>query len=89
MKALGRRFEEFVHQGFEPMEEAYLARWMHSGQRVTLLEESGEVDVVVKGLSKSGFLLAHEGGAAGETYELHPDGNSFDFFQGLVRRKTT
>lgn len=24
---------------------------------------------------------------AGERYELHPDGNSLDFFQGLVRKK--
>ena len=23
----------------------------------------------------------------GERYELHPDGNSLDFFQGLVRKK--
>ena len=26
-------------------------------------------------------------GAGGERYELHPDGNSLDFFRGLVRRK--
>ena len=25
--------------------------------------------------------------AGGERYELHPDGNSLDFFQGLVRKK--
>lgn len=25
--------------------------------------------------------------AAGERYELHPDGNSLDFFKGLVRKK--
>lgn len=25
--------------------------------------------------------------ASGERYELHPDGNSFDFMQGLVRKK--
>ena len=23
----------------------------------------------------------------GELYELHPDGNSFDFFNGLIRHK--
>jgi biotin--protein ligase len=25
--------------------------------------------------------------ASGEKYELHPDGNSLDFFKGLVRKK--
>lgn len=31
------------------------------------------------------LLQATDG--AGERYELHPDGNSLDFFRGLVRKK--
>ena len=42
--------------------------------------------VTVTGLAPSGYLLAVDTGT-GVSYELHPDGNSLDFFQGLVRRK--
>ncbi|KAG5382091.1 hypothetical protein IGI04_033561 [Brassica rapa subsp. trilocularis] len=37
------------------------------------------------GLTSSGYLLAI--GDDNQMYELHPDGNSFDFLKGLVRRK--
>jgi biotin--protein ligase len=49
--------------------------------------EEGEIktEVTVRGLTKSGYLLADD--AFGARFELHPDGNSFDFFQGLVRKK--
>ena len=42
--------------------------------------------VTITGLAPSGYLLAVDG-VTGTAYELHPDGNSLDFFQGLVRRK--
>jgi len=35
-------------------------------------------------LAPSGYLLAE--GPEGR-FELHPDGNSLDFFQGLIRKK--
>ena len=38
-----------------------------------------------QGLTPSGYLYAI--GEDGKSYELHPDGNSFDFFTGLVRSK--
>ena len=41
--------------------------------------------MTVKGITKTGYLLAVD--AAGARYELHPDGNSLDFFKGLVRKK--
>ena len=41
--------------------------------------------LTVKGITKTGYLLAVD--AAGARYELHPDGNSLDFFKGLVRKK--
>ena len=43
------------------------------------------VKLVVKGVTSTGYLLAVD--AKGERYELHPDGNSLDFFKGLVRKK--
>ena len=51
------------------------------------LEEGGgaKTEVTVRGLTKTGYLLATD--AAGARFELHPDGNSFDFFQGLVKKK--
>ena len=42
-------------------------------------------EVTVRGLTKTGYLLAVD--AKGASFELHPDGNSFDFFQGLVKKK--
>lgn len=75
----------FVAEGFEPLRAAYTAAWLHSGQQLTLQEAGGEVPLTVQGLTRGGYLLAtDEGGAA---FELHPDGNSLDFFAGLIRRK--
>ena len=72
--------------GFEALEPAYLRQWLHSEQRVVLEEDGGvKAEVTVRGLTKTGYLLATDG--AGQRYELHPDGNSFDFFEGLVRKK--
>lgn len=94
------RLEPMLHQlavdGFKPFEREYYQSWLHSGQQV-LLEEPLEgglrndgtqvklVGVTVRGLSPHGYLMAEDDD--GEVYELHPDGNSFDFFKGLVRRK--
>lgn len=81
--------------GFKPFEEDYYSVWLHSGQRVSLQEGGREVGVTIQGLSPHGYLLAVAenggggggGGGVGEKYELHPDGNSLDFFAGLVRKK--
>lgn len=79
----------FIHQGFQALEELYYKTWLHSGQRVIVQEKNGEqvVENVVsiQGLTPSGYLLAV--GEDNQMCELHPDGNSFDFFKGLVRRK--
>ncbi|KAI3419822.1 BPL/LPL catalytic domain-containing protein [Psidium guajava] len=79
----------FIHQGFQALEELYYKTWLHSGQRVIVLEkneEQGVENVVsIQGLTPSGYLLAV--GEDNQMCELHPDGNSFDFFKGLVRRK--
>ncbi|XP_052202848.1 biotin--protein ligase 2-like [Diospyros lotus] len=84
-------FDLFVKRGFQSLEELYYNTWLHSGQRVSVQEknedQSLEKVVTIQGLTSSGFLLAV--GEDGQMCELHPDGNSFDFFKGLVKRKTT
>jgi biotin--protein ligase len=86
----------FTADGFACMERAYLYHWLHTGQPVTLLEEAREggdgapaaareVALTIQGLTHSGYLLAVDG--MGTRFELHPDGNSLDFFKGLVRKK--
>uniref|UniRef100_A0A7R9TMS1 BPL/LPL catalytic domain-containing protein n=1 Tax=Prasinoderma coloniale TaxID=156133 RepID=A0A7R9TMS1_9VIRI len=72
-------------RGFQALEDEYTASWLHTNQRVTLLEAGSSLRMVIKGLTPGGYLLAED--ASGERYELHPDGNSLDFFQGLVRKK--
>ncbi|XP_010544448.1 PREDICTED: biotin--protein ligase 2 isoform X1 [Tarenaya hassleriana] len=82
-------FDLFIDQGFKSLEELYYRTWLHSGQRVIVQEKNGdqivENVVTIQGLTSSGYLLAT--GDDNQMYELHPDGNSFDFFKGLVRRK--
>ncbi|XP_062224007.1 biotin--protein ligase 2-like [Phragmites australis] len=82
-------FEIFSNQGFQALEEQYYDSWLHSGQKVVVQDvhegqSLGSV-VTIQGFTPAGYLYAI--GQDGESYELHPDGNSFDFFKGLVRRK--
>lgn len=93
LAAFFNKFEKFyglfVNQGFKTLEELYYKTWLHSGQRVVVQEKDGdkvvEHVVTIQGLTSSGYLLAV--GDDNQMCELHPDGNSFDFFKGLVRRK--
>ncbi|KAG6551279.1 hypothetical protein Mapa_007206 [Marchantia paleacea] len=95
LAAIMMRFEElnskFTSDGFSPLRDSYYDKWLHSGQTVVLEEkdpkssEMSHVPVTIRGLTSSGYLLATD--EQGEQYELHPDGNSFDFLKGLVRTK--
>ncbi|CAM6035662.1 unnamed protein product [Sphagnum compactum] len=84
-------FKVFLSQGFSALESKYYQRWLHSGQTVELEErEEGsskvsKVYVRIQGLTATGYLRAVDD--SDDPYELHPDGNSFDFLQGLVRKK--
>ncbi|KAM3283016.1 biotin-protein ligase 2 isoform X1 [Capsicum chacoense] len=77
--------------GFQALEELYYTTWLHSGQRVIVQDRSDDQDqlvenvVTIQGLTSSGYLLAITDD--GQMCELHPDGNSFDFFKGLIKRK--
>ena len=50
-------------------------------------ERGGEREVLVRGLTPIGYLAAEATDASREAFELHPDGNSLDFFSGLVAKK--
>ncbi|TMW93935.1 hypothetical protein EJD97_010972 [Solanum chilense] len=84
-------YDVFLKQGFQALEELYYQTWLHSGQRVIVQERSDDQDqfvenvVAIQGLTSSGYLLGITDD--GQMCELHPDGNSFDFFKGLIKRK--
>ncbi|XP_055834737.1 biotin--protein ligase 2-like [Solanum dulcamara] len=84
-------YDVFLEQGFQALEELYYRTWLHSGQRVIVQERSNDQDqfvenvVTIQGLASSGYLLGITDD--GQICELHPDGNSFDFFKGLIKRK--
>lgn len=70
----------------------YYKHWLHSEQIVTL-EAEGGVRARIKGITSNwGLLRVEELGwqdrPTGKIWELQSDSNSFDFFKGLVKRKT-
>jgi biotin--protein ligase len=85
-------YSTFCTTGFNrDMEEEYYDNWLHTDQIVTL-ESEGGVRARIKGITRDwGLLLAEEVGwedrGTGRVVRLQSDGNSFDFFRGLVRRK--
>ncbi|EGG23402.1 biotin ligase 3 [Cavenderia fasciculata] len=89
MKEFESLYLTFTQNGFKPMQQDYLRAWMHSGQIVKL--ESQNITVRVEGLADNGYLLARECNANGHvgatSYELHPDGTSFDINQLTLKKK--
>ena len=71
--------------------DAYHAAWLHSGQAVTVADDSDGASppsasrLVIERVSDAGFLQAVDG--EGRRVELHPDASSLDLLAGLVRRK--
>lgn len=75
-----------VANGFAPLQQAYLQAWLHSNQQVTLIEAGNkQVALTIRGLTDYGYLLAED--ELSTPFALHPDGNSLDFFKGLIRHK--
>ncbi|CAK4082871.1 unnamed protein product [Aphanomyces euteiches] len=80
--------EQFQAEGFQPFVEEYTAHWLHTNQVVQVQGDNpgdAPMRATIQGLTATGCLLATT--EAGEKYELYPDGNSFDFFSGLLKRK--
>ncbi|KAI4917692.1 hypothetical protein J4E85_009784 [Alternaria conjuncta] len=90
-------YSTFTQAGFtREMEEFYYANWLHTDQLVTLESVDGVetgTKARIKGITRDwGLLLAEEvrevdGRGTGRVVQVQSDGNSFDFFRGLVRRK--
>ncbi|KAG9192982.1 biotin---protein ligase [Alternaria panax] len=90
-------YSTFCQQGFNhDMESFYYANWLHTDQLVTLEDQQGVQSgcrARIKGITRDwGLLLAEEvrevdGRGTGKVVQVQSDGNSFDFFRGLVRRK--
>lgn len=76
---------QLAANGFDQFKQAYYDAWLHSGQAVSVKDGDMFVSVNITGLTEQGYLLAI--GQHGEQYELCPDGNSLDFFHGLIVSK--
>ncbi|KAI9704500.1 MAG: biotin holocarboxylase synthetase [Bogoriella megaspora] len=86
-------YAHFCRRGWDDtLNQEYLKWWLHSDQIVTL-ETEGGARARIKGITRDyGLLLAEELGwedrKTGKTFELQSDSNSFDFFKGLLKRKS-
>lgn len=85
-------YTRFLSLGFDPvLQQQYYDNWLHMDQIVTL-ETEGGARARIKGITTDyGMLVAEELGwqdrSTGRRFELMSDNNSFDFFNGLVKRK--
>lgn len=86
-------YAEFRRDGFSAaLESRYYGHWLHTGQKVTL-EAEGGVRARVLGVTRDwGMLKAEEldgeGRTTGKVWTLQSDENSFDYWKGLLKRKT-
>ncbi|KAH9810061.1 BPL1-biotin holocarboxylase synthetase [Teratosphaeria destructans] len=82
-------YTRFCRTGFDrDFERRYYGLWLHSDQVVTL-EAEGGAKARIKGITTNwGLLVAEEVEGKGRGWALQSDGNSFDFFKGLLKRKT-
>ncbi|TID28040.1 hypothetical protein CANINC_002721 [Pichia inconspicua] len=77
-------FEKFKVNGFRPFLQDYYSMWFHSNQIVTL---DGDKHAQICGITPDWGLLMAKDLKTGEMYQLQPDGNSFDMFNGLIFQK--
>lgn len=80
-------FQVFSHSGLRPFLPLYYKRWLHSDQKVTVIQDGERRQCVIKGITPEYGLLVAEDIKTRESLELQPDGNSFDIFKGLVYKK--
>ncbi|KAF3934396.1 hypothetical protein ABW20_dc0108618 [Dactylellina cionopaga] len=84
-------YTKFLNAGFGLFEKDYYRHWLHSNQIVTM-EGTGHTKAQIKGISmEDGMLIVQEldehATGTGKMFKLQTDGNSFDFFNGLLRKK--
>ncbi|KAH7311577.1 biotin-protein ligase [Stachybotrys elegans] len=84
---------QFRREGFsEDLEARYYRNWLHTGQSITLEEEAG-AKARVLGITRDWGMLRveqvdREGRGTGRIWTLQSDENSFDYWKGLIRKKT-
>ncbi|KAI5794409.1 biotin-protein ligase [Peziza echinospora] len=84
-------YSRFSVSGFKIFEDKYYENWMHSDQ-IVRLEMEGGAKARIRGITTDQGLLRadeldREGHATGRVFTLQSDGNSFDFFNGLLKTK--
>ncbi|ODQ49025.1 hypothetical protein PICMEDRAFT_70606 [Pichia membranifaciens NRRL Y-2026] len=79
-------FEKFKKFGFKPFLSDYYKLWLHSNQIVTLNDE-GNVKAEIFGITSDWGMLMAKDIKTGNVFQLQPDGNSFDMFNGLISQK--
>ncbi|KAK6518521.1 biotin holocarboxylase synthetase, variant 2 [Arthrobotrys conoides] len=84
-------YVRFLGEGFQAFEQEYYQYWLHSNQVVNL-EDSSNSKACIQGISMDdGMLVVAEldehSVRTGKAFKLQADGNSFDFFNGLLRKK--
>ncbi|XP_059099354.1 biotin--protein ligase-like [Tigriopus californicus] len=71
----------------ESLLQLYHRYWLHQDQVVRVKHDaSDEISVMIKSIDEFGFLNAERLDTRA-SLTLHPDGNSFDMFQGLILSK--
>ncbi|EMR11322.1 biotin-[acetyl-CoA-carboxylase] ligase [Pneumocystis murina B123] len=89
MTTLESMYYEFcLNNGFKLFEHQYYKYWLHTGQIVTLEDNSNAVITGINpihgGLNAEGI---ENGKKNGKIWELYPDSNSFDMIKGLIKKK--
>ncbi|RVD85215.1 uncharacterized protein DFL_003543 [Arthrobotrys flagrans] len=84
-------YARFLDEGFQAFEQEYYQHWLH-GNQVVNIEDSSNPRARIQGISMDdGMLVVSEldehDMRTGKEFKLQADGNSFDFFNGLLRKK--
>lgn len=80
-------FEKFDNPAIlQSFLKRYYKHWMHSGQLVTLAD-FGHAQCRIMGISNDYGYLEVKDVTNGTVYQLKPDGNSFNIFEGLISKK--
>ncbi|GEQ71134.1 hypothetical protein JCM33374_g4815 [Metschnikowia sp. JCM 33374] len=86
---MGQFHNVFQTCGLQPFLSLYYKRWLHSDQEIKLDAEGNGTtrSCVIKGITSEDGLLMVKDLSTGEMLQLQPDGNSFNFFEGLMYKK--
>ena len=74
----------FCKQGFGPFLSDYYSLWLHSNQKVNVCSDNSIESVIIKGINEDGYLVAVS--KDGKQMELLPNGNTFNFLEGLISK---